>query len=317
MYTIPERIAAANPDTAGQALAAGANKNDIMASIHVADIATIVAVDTTTNTVTAKPIANSVLVDNQGIKQSVDQPTIPDTPYIGTNPAIGGYCLLIYCDHDISAILTLGGLTGAGTPQSQNSQLQQSHSLNHAVAILFQSSAITPTVAPANYGASISPTGNNGTGVSESLIAFIKTWEGLQLNWYSDATGTPTIGYGHASESETLPSGFTAPLTLATADALLRYDLTYFITSVQSMFSGFTLKQNQFDALVDFAWGYGPSTLASSTLKADILAGADSTTIKNDFDAYSYSKGVFLAGLLRRQDANWAMFCNDTYLPNG
>jgi lysozyme len=320
MFTIQERIAAANPDTVGQALTLEASKNYAMQSIHVADIATIISVDTDASgrvTLTVKPIATTALVDNQGNNQTVDQPTISDTPYIGTSPTVGGYCLLIYCDHDISAILNLGGLTGAGTPQNQNAQIQQSHSLNHAVAILFPSTAITPAVPPANYGAQITPTGDNGTGVSESLISFIKSWEGEELNWYQDATGTWTIGYGHASDTQTLPDGFTAPLTDATADALLRYDLVARVSSVQSMFSGFPLKQNQFDALVDFVWGFGPTELENSTLKSDILAGASSTTLKADFDAYCSSKGVVLSDLLRRQDANWAMFCNNTYLPNG
>jgi GH24 family phage-related lysozyme (muramidase) len=275
----------------------------------------MISVDTETNTLTVKPIVNDILVDDQGNKQSVDFPQIPDTPYIGTDPIKGGYCLLIYCDHDISAVLTLGGLTGSGAPQSQNPLIQQMHSINHAVAILFPSTPAVISASPANYGATISPTGDNGTGVSESLISFIKSWEGFVGTPYVGLdTENQTVGYGHVVLST---DNFTYPLTLAQGDALLRSDLVPRVSSVQSMFSGFTLKQNQFDALVDFVWGFGPTELEGSTLKKDILAGADSQTIKADFDAWSNVNGVLAPGLLRRQDAHWAMFCNNQYLPNG
>jgi lysozyme len=317
MFTPTERIAAANPDTVGQALAFEASKNYAMQSIHVADIATITAVDTDTNTLTVKPIATTALVDNQGNNQTVDQPTISDTPYIGSSPQQGGYCLLIYCDHDISAILNLGGLTGSGTPQSQNVQIQQSHSLNHAVAILFPSAPASNIVSPANYS-EITRTGVNASlGVSNALLSFIESWEGFEANWYDDGFGNQTIGYGHTG---TLPSSFTPPLTGGeggTGEQLLICDLASYVSSVQSIFIDFTLKQNQFDALVDFCYNLGAGNLSGSTLKTDMLKGADSTTLKSDFDAYANANGELVSGLLRRRDAEWGMYCNGTYSGNG
>jgi hypothetical protein len=88
MLTITERIAQANPGVVSQALAADAAKNSTIQSIHVADIATIISVDTESNTLTVKPIVNDILVNNQGNKQSVDFPQIPDTPYIGSSPTV-------------------------------------------------------------------------------------------------------------------------------------------------------------------------------------------------------------------------------------
>jgi hypothetical protein len=128
----------------------------------------------------------------------------------------------------------LGGLTGAGAPQSQNPLLQQIHSINNAVAILFPSAPANNVGPPANYGAAISPTGDNGTGVSESLISFIKSWEGFVGTPYVGLdTENQTVGYGHVVLST---DSFTYPLTLAQGDALLRSDLTARISSVQSKF---------------------------------------------------------------------------------
>lgn len=315
-FTVQQRIANSGSQYASEAAKFQAFKQNIMESLHVADLAVITAIDTSNNTITAKPIVNDILVDNTGAQQSVDNPEISDTPYVNGSPSVGAYCLLIYTDHDFSRVLdsTTGGLNASsGGPQSQNPQVRRLHSINHAVAILFQSSPSNTNVTPDANETTTPATGAGSLGVSESLITFIKSWEGMYLNWYYDSTGTATVGYGHTGP---LPDGFTVPLTAETADQLLRTDLPPYIAAAQNIFSGFALTQSQLDAMVDFVWGYGPSALENSTLKKDILAHADPITLKKDFDAYSYSKGVFLTGLLRRQDANWKMFCYGQYVLN-
>lgn len=315
-----ERLVTGGSEYASKMAAADAIKQSIMESLHVADLAVITAIDTSNNTITAKPIVNDILVDNTGAQQSVDNPEISDTPYVNGSPSVGAYCLLIYTDHDFSSVLdsTTGGLNASsGGPQSQNPQVRRLHSINHAVAILFQSSPSNTNVTPDANETTTPATGAGSLGVSESLITFIKSWEGSPyLTWQNDVTGTPTLGYGHTGQ-DNLPSWLTLPLTLETADQLLRYDLPNYVTAVRGIsFPGITFNQNQFDALVDFVWGFGASALENSQLRKDIISGADPITLKKDFDAWCYSKGTMLTGLLRRQNANWKMYCYGQYVLN-
>lgn len=315
MFTLPQRIATGNT-YASELIKSDAIVQKIKESLHVADFATITAIDTANNLLTVKPIVKDATVDSTGALKYIEPDEISDTPYLNGSPKVGGYCLLIYTDHDFSGVISTiaGGLNVSGTPQTQNPQVRRLHSLNHAVALLFQSNPSNTNVTPTASQTTTPATGAGSLGVSESLVTFIKSWEGMYLNWYDDGTGTQTIGYGHTGP---LPSGFSAPLTAETADSLLRTDLPAYVAATQAIsFPGITFSQPQFDALVDFVWGYGQSALEKSTLRKDIIAGKDSMTLKQDFDAYCYSKGTFLAGLLRRQDANWKMYTQGIYVLN-
>lgn len=151
---------------------------------------------------------------------------------------------------------------------------------------------------------------NNGTGVSDSLVAFIEKWEGYMANWYDDGYGTQTIGYGHI---EALPAGFSVPLTAESADALLRYDLSSYIASVQTEFAGTDLKQNQIDALVSLCYNLGPNIWSKISLTNDVKSNAPADVIQRDFQALDHAKGVESAGLLNRRMAEYQAFENGVY----
>ena len=97
---------------------------------------------------------------------------------------------------------------------------------------------------------------------SENGISFIKTNEGFSPKPYID-NGHLAWGYGHDQQlGETLPS----TLTLQDGDTILRADLAVrFEPAVtrQLALLGVTPTQNQFDALVDFAYNLGPADLAT------------------------------------------------------
>ena len=99
-------------------------------------------------------------------------------------------------------------------------------------------------------------TGNGG-------IALIKQYEGLRLTTYKDAVGIPTIGYGHVENP--IPPGGTRTITAEDAEQILREDLQRFEHDVNNMLT-VEVTQNQFDALVSFAFNLGPANLQSSTL---------------------------------------------------
>lgn len=102
--------------------------------------------------------------------------------------------------------------------------------------------------------------------ISKKGISLIKNFEGLRLTAYRDIAGVWTIGYGSTRYvgGETVKSGDEL-LTESHAEALLNDTLKVF-TSVVSRMVKVPLNQNQFDALVSFAYNVGTGALQQSTL---------------------------------------------------
>jgi lysozyme len=102
--------------------------------------------------------------------------------------------------------------------------------------------------------------------LSENGLTLIKNFEGLRLDAYRDAAGVWTIGYG----STRYPDGSKIKQGDQLADALhagvlLSKTLGSFETAVNRQVKA-PLTQNQFDALVSFAYNEGTGALAGSTL---------------------------------------------------
>lgn len=311
MYSVPERVN--NPQAPYDAL-----ERKILAELHCADIGVITAIDSSTGYLTVKPIVTERIVDTTGKTSYVELPEIPDTPYIavsGTTPSVGGAVLIIYCDRDFSGWLKQGGTNAAGSATAQNPEILSYHSLNHAVALV-GFGANSKVVQSANYGSITSSTTPTEIGVSQALIDMIKSWEGRYPKPYWDNIGQVwTVGYGHVF---TPPWTGGNPMTDEQMDTLLKSDIAPFAADVTRIMSGVTLKQNQKDALADFCFNLGAGALEGSTLEKDIKRGVtDSNVLKVDFEMYAHAKGKLITGLVRRRDAEWAMYCNGNYLKNG
>lgn len=287
-------------------------KNTIFAELHVADIGVVTAVGSD-SLVTVKPIVRDRIVDSNGKVSWPEPPEIPDTPFLsvsGAAPQVGQSALIIYCDKDISGWIKQGGQNASGTPSAQNQETLRAHDMTNAVAIVGFGVTVSQS---AGYGDITASTANNGTGVSDALVQFIENWEGWVATPYTDSGGTWTIGFGHTFKP---PWTGPNPMTREQGEAMLKSDLASYINSVKSIFSDFTLTQNQFDAMVDFVYNLGAGALRGSTLESDIRNHASSDKLKADFEEYSHVHGQVLAGLVHRRDGEWAMFCNGQYLTN-
>ena len=140
-------------------------------------------------------------------------------------------------------------------------------------------------------------TGNGG-------IALIKQYEGLRLTTYKDAVGIPTIGYGHVENP--IPPGGTRTITAEDAEQSLREDLQRFEHDVNNMLT-VEVTQNQFDALVSFAFNLGPANLKSSTLLRKVNSG-DFNGAAEEFPKWNHAGGQVLAGLTARRNAEKNLF---------
>ena len=94
--------------------------------------------------------------------------------------------------------------------------------------------------------------------ISEKGLNLIKSFEGCVLTAYKCPAGILTIGWGN---TKNVYEGMT--ITQAQADQFLVEDVQIYANAVNKYVSKFNLNQNQFDALVSFAYNCGIGSLDS------------------------------------------------------
>lgn len=144
--------------------------------------------------------------------------------------------------------------------------------------------------------------------ISEVGLKLIKSFEGCRLTAYDDLQpkvvltpttkiiGTLTIGWGHTGN---VTIGQT--ITQEQADKMLLTDLERYIAPVNKLPRSEILNQNQFDALVSFCYNCGAGNLQK-------LWNNPFSEIPNKMLLYNKSKGIELAGLVRRRQAEKELF---------
>ncbi len=153
--------------------------------------------------------------------------------------------------------------------------------------------------------------------VSDKLVDFVKSFEGFYANKYYDCVGVLTQGYGMTGdEIANLPD----TITEETASSMLKEFINSKYASIikEDLESkNVTLNQNEFDALVSFAYNCGTGGLLGSTLYKNVVSGIrDSATITTDFQAWSNGGGQRIEGLYRRRTKEANMFLNADYTGN-
>ena len=141
------------------------------------------------------------------------------------------------------------------------------------------------------------------TKTGKAGIEMIKTFEGFRAAPYKCSAGVPTIGYG----ATFYPGGkkvtmSDAAITEEQAVELLANMLVSFEKYVDS-YCVDTITQNQFDALVSFAYNLGPANLKSSTLLKKVNANPNDESIRLEFMKWVKAGGKTLTGLVRRREA--------------
>ena len=137
--------------------------------------------------------------------------------------------------------------------------------------------------------------------INEAGLNLIKEFEGLSLEAYLCPAKVWTIGYGHTKYAK---PGMV--ITQEQAGKLLREDL-YDFESAVNKFVKVPLTDNQFSALVSFAFNVGSGSFKSSTLLRK-LNEKDYEGAADQFDKWIYAKGQVLNGLIRRRKAEKELF---------
>ena len=137
---------------------------------------------------------------------------------------------------------------------------------------------------------------------SNEGINLIKSFEGCRLQAYKPVAAEPcyTIGYGHYG-SDVLPG---MVISQTQAEAYLAQDLAKYEKSVNAL--DIPLNQNQFDALVSFAYNCGTGNLKKLT------RGRTHQQIADAMLAYNKGSGKVLPGLIKRRQAERTLFLSGT-----
>jgi lysozyme len=143
---------------------------------------------------------------------------------------------------------------------------------------------------------------------SAPMRLLIEGWEGCRTEPYQDPVGVWTIGYGHTGDD--CYAGCD-PITQEQADQLLANDLQNFEDAVNGMVADAT-QQQQFDAMVSFAYNLGESALRGSTLLRMHNSG-DYTGASQQFGRWNHAGGRVLPGLTRRRAGEAAVYAHGDY----
>lgn len=136
--------------------------------------------------------------------------------------------------------------------------------------------------------------------IGQAGLALIKQFEGCRLAAYQCSAGVWTIGYGHTAG---VYKGM--KISQAQADEYLKQDVAKFEKYINNpSYVPFTdkLNQNQFDALVSFAFNLGQGNVKK------LCTGRVMNQIPSAMQQYCKAAGKTLPGLQRRRKAEAALY---------
>lgn len=136
--------------------------------------------------------------------------------------------------------------------------------------------------------------------IGQAGLNLIKQFEGCRLTAYQCSAGVWTIGYGHTAG---VYKGM--KITQAQADTFLKQDIVKFEKYINNpSYVPFTeqLNQNQFDALVSFAFNLGQGNVKK------LCVGRNINQITSAMQQYCKAAGKTLPGLQRRRKAEAALY---------
>jgi len=146
------------------------------------------------------------------------------------------------------------------------------------------------------------------TKASNNLLELIKKFEGFKSHPYLCPANVATIGYGSTRYANGLKVTLKDnPITEREGIALLKDTLKQYELAVDSYCID-SINQNQFDALVDFAYNCGNANLKSSTLLKKVNVNPNDITIGLEFAKWNKGGGKILNGLVKRRAAESELY---------
>jgi lysozyme len=142
--------------------------------------------------------------------------------------------------------------------------------------------------------------------LNENGLALLRAFEGFRAQSYRDVAGVWTIGYGHtgrAGPPEVTPH---SRMTEPEARALMKQQAEIFARAVRSMLTR-ELTDDQFSALVSFAFNVGETNFRRSSVLKAVNAGDDAAVARR-LGLWVKAGGKVWPGLVRRRAAEAALY---------
>jgi len=141
------------------------------------------------------------------------------------------------------------------------------------------------------------------TRIDQKGIDLITSFEGFRSAPYLCPAQVPTIGYGTTRYYNGIKVSMSdLPITKEKAVEYLMNDVHTFELAVDAMAVD-VITQNQFNALVSFAYNLGQNALKNSTLLKKVNANPNDPAIRAEFNKWVNAGGKKLAGLVARRKA--------------
>jgi lysozyme len=143
--------------------------------------------------------------------------------------------------------------------------------------------------------------------VNAEGYALLKKFEGCVLKAYKCPAGVWTIGFGNTFYEDGTKVKEGDVITQQRADELAKYIVEQFATSIRAMIKQ-PLSENQFSACVSLAYNIGTGGFKKSSVLRKLNANPTDPTIADSFRLWNKGGGVILKGLVRRREAEIALY---------
>ena len=138
--------------------------------------------------------------------------------------------------------------------------------------------------------------------VNKLGIDMMHHFEGCRLQAYQCSAKVWTIGWGNTYYQDKKPVKQGDKVTQDQADELFEMIMNEFAIEVRNALTK-EVNENQFSALVCFAYNVGIGNLKKSTLLRKVNVNPDDETIASEFAKWNKAGGKVLNGLVRRRKA--------------
>ena len=140
--------------------------------------------------------------------------------------------------------------------------------------------------------------------IDKAGLDLIKRFEGFNPDPYLCPARVPTIGYGttHYIDGRKVTMGDHS-ISKETATYLLEEQVNHLYGQAVNAYVQVPITQNQFDALVSFAYNEGANALRTSTLLKKINNGSGKDAIIHEFEKWNKANHHVLKGLTTRRMA--------------
>jgi lysozyme len=144
--------------------------------------------------------------------------------------------------------------------------------------------------------------------VNKAGIDIIKSFEGLHLKPYLCPANIPTIGYGSIKYPNGKKVSLKDPsITEQQALEFLQHEIDVKSKGVENLVK-VDINENEFSALVSFAFNVGLGALGSSTLLRLLNSNANRVAVADQLLRWNKAGGKELRGLTRRREAERSLF---------